>query len=133
MNRFKGFWKALCFTALAAPVLAQTATPPPPQVTSPPAPEKPEVSVTISARASQRQEKPLPAAVNDGVTLSLKDAIELALANNVDLRVSVAGDEQGRFGVLQAKGIYDPLVVAFVQARDQQSPNSNQLAGAWTP
>ena len=129
MNRLKGFWKALCFTAFAAPVLAQS-PPPPARVSSPPAPEKPEVSVTVSARPSQRQEKALPPAGNDGVPLSLKDAIELALANNVDLRVSVSGEEQGRFGVLQAKGIYDPLVAAFVQAHDQQSPNSNQLAGA---
>ncbi|MGH9441541.1 MAG: TolC family protein [Thermoanaerobaculia bacterium] len=129
MKTFTGFWKALCFTAFAATALAQA---PPPPTTSPrplPAPEKPEVSVTVSARPSQRQEKSLPPAAEEGVAISLRDAIELALANNVDLRVAVAGEEQGRFGVLQAKGIYDPLVAAFGQVNDRQTPNATQLAG----
>jgi outer membrane protein len=129
MKRFKGFWKALCWTAFAAPIFAQTTPSPAPTSSPSPAPEKPEVSVTISARASQRQEKILPPAADQGVAISLRDAIELALANNVDLRISVAAEEQGRFGLLQAQGIFDPLAAAFVQANDQQTPNATQLAG----
>ena len=129
MNRVNGFWKALCGLALAAPILAQSTPSPTAASASAPAPEKPEVSVTVSARPSQRQEKALPSSGEQGVPLSLRDAIELALANNVDLQVAVAGDEQGKFGFLQATGIYDPLVAAFVQANDSQSPNATQLAG----
>jgi outer membrane protein TolC len=120
MTKWKPIGKVLCGMALAAPALAQTPAP---------APEKPQVSVTVSARASQHQEKALPAVGDQGVSLSLRQAIELALANNVDLQVSVAGEEQSRYGVLQAKGIFDPLAAAFWQAKDSETPNSSQLAG----
>lgn len=94
--------------AMALPVttlMAQTAPENPPSPS-----EHPEVSVTVPARPGQRRMEPIPAVEGQGVSLSLRDAIALALANNVDLQVAVAGSESGRYGILEASGIFDPLL-----------------------
>ena len=93
------------------------------------APEKPQVSVSVSARASDRRELPIPAAGGEGVQLSLRDAIAIGLANNVDLRVAVAGSEGGVSGVLQSLGIFDPLASVFLQINDSVSPQASSLGG----
>jgi len=121
-----------CAATFAGSLAAQSTLAPPPPAPPPPpaAPERPAVSVSVSSRAGKTHAEPIPAGAEGGVKLSLRDAISLAIANNVDLQVSIAGDEQGFYGVLQARGIFDPLVTANVSASDQQSNNSSTLAGA---
>jgi outer membrane protein TolC len=133
MKTFRTLTTILCAASFAGSLAAQQknlAPPPPTAPPPPPQPERPAVSVTVSARAGQRHPEPIPAAADDGVRLSLRDAISIAIANNVDLQVSIAGDEEGFFGVLQTRGIFDPLVSANVSASDQQSPQTSTLAGA---
>jgi outer membrane protein TolC len=119
----KGFHRScsvLCAALAAGPIFAQGA----------PAPENPQVSVAVSARPGERKAASIPPAGAEGVRLSLREAIEIALANNVDLQVAVAGSEAGRYGVLQAKGIFDPFVSADASIDDSQSPAATALAGA---
>jgi outer membrane protein TolC len=122
----------VCAATLVGDLAAQTNLAPPPPVPPPPpaAPAQPALSVTVSARARQSHPEPIPAATEEGVRLSLRDTLAIAIANNVDLQVSVAGDEQGFYGVLQSKGIFDPVVGATVDALDQQTPQASTLGGA---
>jgi len=131
MKTLRALTITACAAAFAAGLAAQTTLAPPPPAPPPPpaAPEHPAVSVTVSARAGKGHAEPIPAATDEGVKLSLRDAIALALANNVDLQVSIAGDEQGFYGVLQQKGIFDPLAFANVSAADQQTPQASTLGG----
>jgi len=132
MKNFRALMTMVCAATLAGDLAAQSnLAPPPPAPPPPPAvPEHPAISVTVSARAKAAHPEPIPPAAETGVSLSLRDAIAIALANNVDLQISIAGDEQGFFGVLQAKGIFDPVVGATVDASDQQTPQASTLGGA---
>ena len=95
-----------------------------------PAREQPQVSVTVSARPTGHKAVELPAADDQGVRLSLKDAIAIALANNVDLQVVVASSEAGRYGILQAQGIFDPLLAANGKINDQNQPQASTVIGS---
>jgi HAE1 family hydrophobic/amphiphilic exporter-1 len=124
--RFIGL--ALAAAGVASALAAQQPTAPSP-ATNPPAKESPEVSVSIPAMAGQRKSIPIPEAQEDGVHLSLKDAITIALANNVDLNVAVAGVEVGRGGLLQSKGIFDPLLGLNGQWANQNTPQAQIFQG----
>ncbi|MFN2385744.1 MAG: TolC family protein [Thermoanaerobaculia bacterium] len=84
----------------------------------------------VSARPGQRTARPLPAAAEGGVRLSLSEAIGLALANNQDLNVSVNEAEASRFLLFAELGIFDPLASAAVTRSHQKIPSASQLAGA---
>ncbi|HET7453239.1 MAG TPA: TolC family protein [Thermoanaerobaculia bacterium] len=120
-----------CAAAFAGTLAAQSNLAPPPPATPPPPTmgERPAVSVSVSARAARAHNEPIPPATADGVHLSLRDAIALALANNVDLDVSIAGNEQGFYGVIQEKGIFDPLAFATGSVSDNETPQSSTLGG----
>jgi len=132
MKNLRALTTMVCAATLVGDLAAQSnLTPPPPAPPPPPAaPAQPVLSVSVSARAQQAHFQPIPSATEEGVRLSLRDALSIAIANNVDLQVSVAGNEQGFYGVIQTKGIFDPLAFATFSAADQQSPQSSQLAGA---
>src|SRR5690242_15074196 len=68
----------------------------------------------VSARAGQRQPRPLPAAAADGVHLSLNDAVGLALANNEDINVVVNTAEASGYVLFENTGIFDPVAQASV-------------------
>jgi len=131
MKTFKALTITACAAALAGTLAAQTNLAPPPPATPPPpaGPEQPAVSVTVSARAARAHMEAIPAATADGVPLSLREALALALANNIDLDVSIAGNEQGFYGVIQQKGIFDPLAFANLSVTDQQQPQATVLGG----
>ena len=132
MKNLRALTTMVCAAMLVGDLAAQSNLAPPPPAPPPPpaAPAQPAISVSVSARAKQSHFEPIPAPTEEGVRLSLREALSIAIANNVDLQVSVAGNEQGFSGVLQAKGIFDPLAFATISAADQQSPQSSQLAGA---
>ena len=131
MKKFRIPTIVFCAAAFAGSLAAQSnlAPPPPAAPPPPPPPEHPAVSVSVSARAGKTKMEPIPAASDEGVKLALRDALAIAIANNVDLQVSIAGDEQGFYGVLQSKGIFDPLAFATLSAADQQSPQASSLGG----
>lgn len=84
----------------------------------------------VSARPGQRASRVLPPATAEGVRLSLDQAIGLALANNQDLNVSVNSAEASGYGILQAQGIFDPLVSAALSKSRSEQPATSQLIGA---
>jgi outer membrane protein TolC len=84
----------------------------------------------ISARPGQRPVRELPAAREGSVSLSLDQAIGLALSNNQDLNVTVNAAESTRFSLFQTEGIYDPLVTALLLRSHTEQPATSALVGA---
>jgi outer membrane protein TolC len=84
----------------------------------------------ISARPGQRTARELPPATQGSVSLSLDQAIGLALANNQDLNVTINTAEAFRFSLFQTVGIYDPLVTASVSRSHSEQPATSALVGA---
>jgi outer membrane protein TolC len=91
-----------------------------------------QTGTTVSARAGQRPPQPLPAPEQDGIHLSLDQAIRSALANNQDLNVTVNSAEAAQFFLFQNTGIYDPLVSANATRAHNDLPASTSLSGTTT-
>jgi len=85
---------------------------------------------TVSARAGQRTPRAFPAPVDGQIKLSLDEAISLALANNQDLNVTVNAAAATDYELVANEGIFDPVLSGFANRNHQDSPASNQLAGA---
>jgi outer membrane protein len=68
--------------------------------------------------------------VDGKLTLSLEDAIRLALANNTDIRLDHAQIEFADDNLHRALAPFDPLVTSSFFDQRQKSPASTQLQGA---
>jgi outer membrane protein TolC len=79
------------------------------------------VKVPVASKA--RKAIPLPAGEN--IELSLKQVVELTLENVLDLDVAAYNLEESRFGILAARGAYDPAFEVDLGLRDTQSPRSS--------
>ncbi len=86
------------------------------------------VSCVVAAAASQ--ETPSPTAEPDAIQLTLQQAIDMALQNNLDVVVSRLDTQVQAEGVASAKGVYKPFVSAGLNNLDSRSPAQNQLIGA---
>jgi outer membrane protein TolC len=86
--------------------------------------------VDVSAQPGARGGATVPAPQDDGVHLTLDEAIRIALANNQDLNVSVNAAEASQYFLFQNMGIYDPIVSNTVNRRHTDSPQSSALGGA---
>ena len=64
------------------------------------------------------------------VELSLHDAIQLALENNLNLEVARTEPEVAEEGVLQATGAYDPFFAAAWGYEDAETPSANRVEDA---
>jgi outer membrane protein TolC len=84
----------------------------------------------VSAVPGQRSPHALPAPGKDGISLTLDQAIGLALANNQDLNVTVNAAEASQFSLFSNYGIYDPLLQAFGSRAHNDQPTASQLSGA---
>ena len=62
--------------------------------------------------------------------LTLKDAVELTLKQNLGLQVDRLSLQAGRFSLDGAKGVFDPLLGANLRTSSQESPSTWQLQGA---
>lgn len=62
--------------------------------------------------------------------LTLKDAVALALAHNINLEVARLGLAAAGESVFSATGIFDPVFQAELSEASQESPAVNQLAGS---
>jgi outer membrane protein TolC len=87
----------------------------------------------VPTRPGARVSRPLPQAVDGQIPLSLNDAIALALANNVDLDVSVDTAEAARYNLMLNWGIFDPLFQASAVRAHTETPATTTLAGANLP
>jgi outer membrane protein TolC len=69
--------------------------------------------------------------VKDGkFELSLRDYLDLVLANNTDIQIQRLSVEQPRNAILRGYSIFDPLVTAGFTTTRRQTPASDALAGA---
>src|SRR5712691_6838017 len=91
-----------------------------------------QTGATVSARAGQRPPQKLPPPEQDGIHLSLDQAIRSALANNQDLNVTVNSAEAAQFFLFQNTGIYDPLLSANATRAHNDFPASTSLSGTTT-
>jgi outer membrane protein TolC len=110
---------AIGLQALSAAAPAQVSV-------APPAQDRP----VISARPGQRSARALPPTTQGSVSLSLNQAISLALANNQDLNVTVNTAESFQFALFQTRGIYDPLISAQLTRSHSEQPATSTLTGA---
>lgn len=77
----------------------------------------------IFAFAQAAEERPV-------LELSLDNAVERALENNVDIAVERYGPQAGEQQVIQAQGVYDPTLTADVNRNSTTSPAENFFSGA---
>jgi len=81
------------------------------------------VSVPVASRAR----KPVPLPAGDTIQLSLSQAIELTLQNVLDLDVAAYNLEESKFGILSARGAFDPNVEVDLGATDTQTPATSKV------
>ena len=130
----RGTRVAACGILFAASQIlaAQTTSPltPAPASQKPPTPESGPVGSVVNAQPGPRNTASMPAPQQDGIHLTLNDAIQIALQNNQDLNVSVNAAQASQFALFQNTGIYDPLVTANSFRAHNDAPTSTALAGA---
>jgi len=73
---------------------------------------------------------PAAADANTTVPITLAEAIERALANNLDVVISRLDTQVTGQGVSAARGVYSPFLSAGFNNLDSRSPAQNQLVGA---
>ena len=95
-----------------------------------PQPAAAQEAKVVPVEPGRRTPRPMPAPTQGGIRLSLEDAIGFALANNVDMEVSIQASEANRYTVLQNEGIFDPLVQAAITRSHSEQPAISQLVGA---
>jgi len=76
------------------------------------------------------QETPAQTEDPDPIQLTLQQAIEMALENNLNVVVSRLDTQVQAEGVASARGVYKPFVSASLNNLDSRSPAQNQLIGA---
>ncbi len=85
--------------------------------------------VSVAAGASGTQE-PTPVEEPGATPLTLQQAIEMALENNLNVVVSRLDTQVQAEGVASAKGVYKPFLSAGINNLDSRSPAQSQLIGA---
>ncbi|HEX9801566.1 MAG TPA: TolC family protein [Thermoanaerobaculia bacterium] len=86
-------------------------------------------SRTVSATPATEVEEPALRFANGELTLSLDEAIELALQRNLGLVIQRYSRQQVRLGVQQAMGIYDLNFGGTASAAHDESPLASNLEG----
>ncbi len=66
----------------------------------------------------------------DQLSLTLEQAIELALRNNNDIDISRNDVKISEFGVMGAKGVYDPLINSESYYESRTTPTASTIGGA---
>jgi outer membrane protein TolC len=69
-------------------------------------------------------------AKDDKLELSMRDFLDLVLANNTDIQIQRLSVEQPRNAILRGYSVFDPLVTAAFSTARRETPASDALAGA---
>lgn len=105
---------------LAQMVSAQTPTPEPtpvqPTFTTPPKPMPDASRIGVNT--------------DEGLSLTLDQAIEMALKNNNDIDASRNDAQIADFGLTGARGIYDPLINSETYYESRSTPTASTIGGA---
>jgi len=80
---------------------------------------------TVSVPVASKSRKAIPLPPGENIELSLKQVVELTLQNVLDLDVAAYNLEESRFGILSARGIYDPAFEVDLGLKDAQTPRSS--------
>ena len=86
------------------------------------------VSVPVASKA--RKAIPLPA--GEKIELSLKQAIELTLQNVLDLDVAAYTLEESQFGILAARGAFDPIFEVDLGVSDTKNATASKIQASET-
>lgn len=131
----KGIFLCLCFCiATVAQVPSPVSSPTPIPVTTPPLTniqEPPPVAPNFQAPV-----RPLPSAERTGVdianqlSLTVDQAIELALRNNNSIDVSRNNIQINDFNLRAARGVYDPLITSQHFYESVTTPTASRIGGA---
>lgn len=82
-------------------------------------------AVTVPVAAKARRAVPLPS--GEKIELSLEQAIQLTLENVLDLDVAAYNLEESRFGILAARGAFDPGLEVDLGATDANAPTTSRV------
>ncbi len=72
-------------------------------------------------------------AVSGKLEMSLKNYLQLVMANNPDISIQVVNVEVQKNAITRAFGIFDPLGIARFTTTRQESPSNSALTGASSP
>ncbi len=80
---------------------------------------------TVSVPVASKSRKAIPLPPGENIELSLKQVVELTLQNVLDLDVAAYNLEESKFGILSARGAYDPALEVDLGLKDSQTPRSS--------
>ena len=90
------------------------------------------ICLAVGASAYGQETQPERTADPNAIQLTLDDAIEMALENNLDIVVSRLDTQVQAEGVRFARGVYQPFISGSFNNLDSSSPAQTQLVGAQT-
>lgn len=90
-------------------------------------PAMPEIKTTTRPMPDQSR---IGVQTGDQLPLSLKQAIEMALKNNNDIDISRNDVKIAEFGLMSARGVYDPLIDAESYYESRTTPTASTIGGA---
>ncbi len=99
-------------------------------------PEGPQLEVPQVATDFRAAEGPFPALERVGVdmgeqrAISVREAVEMALANNKDIEVARAGVRVAEFDLRAARGVYDPRFLTNTYYERTETPAASFLSGS---
>jgi outer membrane protein TolC len=82
-------------------------------------------SVSVPVASKARLAIPLPA--GEKIELSLQQAVQLTLQNVLDLDVAAYNLEESKFGILAARGVFDPGLEVDLGATDANTPATSRV------
>ena len=82
-------------------------------------------SISIPVASKARRVIPLPA--GERIELTLQQTIQLTLQNVLDLDVAAYTLEESRFGILSARGVFDPNFEVDLGLTDTKSPTTSRI------
>ncbi len=87
---------------------------------------------TVSVPVASKARKAIPLPTGDTIELSLQRTVELTLQNVLDLDVAAYNLEESKFGILAARGAFDPGIEVDLGATDTQSPTTVRIQSPQT-
>ena len=82
-------------------------------------------SISVPVASKARRAIPLPA--GERIELTLQQTIQLTLQNVLDLDVAAYTLEESRFGILSARGVFDPNFEIDLGLTDTKSPTTSRI------
>ena len=87
---------------------------------------------SVSVPVASKARKPIPIPQGDKIELTLQQTIEMTLQNVLDLDVAAYNLEEAHFGILTARGAFDPAVEVDLGVKDTQIPRTSIYQAAET-